>query len=145
MTVSPDNRYYPHMTDLKKLSSSLMYSPILVSWFILICLSLSPWMKAWLVHFGPHNNKLNRMCANTKDSKLKNDREIRVPTIIYPLFVQEDLRIIEYLLKILSSHPKKKDACRICDATKNICFLAKWKVKVIPVCFSTVLVFIWKF
>lgn len=37
---SRDDCDYPHMKDLKQLSSSLIYSPVLVSWFILNCLNL---------------------------------------------------------------------------------------------------------
>lgn len=73
------------------MSSSLTYSPILVSGFLLNCPSLSPWLKARLAHCIPYNNKLNLMCVNTTYFKLKRDREMRLLTLIYLLFMQEDL------------------------------------------------------
>lgn len=65
------NNIESHMSDLRKLSSSLTSCPLLVSWFILNCLSLSQWLNAWPAHYIPHKNNWNQMCVNTMDSKLK--------------------------------------------------------------------------
>lgn len=54
-----NNREYPCMNVLKKLSSSLMYCPIL----IYSVTRLPPWLKGWL-----HNNNLNQMWVKTNDS-----------------------------------------------------------------------------
>ena len=58
------NLDYPHMSYLKK----LMYTAILVYFFILNSLSPSPWLGCtWY----PLLKKLNQMCVNTTDSKLR--------------------------------------------------------------------------
>ena len=48
----------PRMNDSIRLSSSLTYSPILVSLFSLYCLSLSAWLKTQLAHYIPHKNRI---------------------------------------------------------------------------------------
>lgn len=62
---------YPHMNNLKKLSSLLTYSTMLVSCLICTCLSLSLWLKVWLAHCISRKNKLNLVCVNTRNCKLK--------------------------------------------------------------------------
>ena len=73
-----DNGEYPHMNDLRKLSSSLMYCPILlfyISLTILNYLSLSLCPRAWLAHCIPYCH-LNQMFVNTMGTRLKDGREM---------------------------------------------------------------------
>lgn len=60
-----DNHEYSNINYIRKLSSLLMDSHILVSWFSLCCLFQSPW------------HKLNQTCVNNTDSNLKNGRKKR--------------------------------------------------------------------
>lgn len=60
----PDYHDYPHMHDLKKLSSLMTYSPMFISCFIL---NLSSWLKARLVHCIPTGKKW--MFVSTTDAQ----------------------------------------------------------------------------
>ena len=62
-----DHHDYPHVHDLKKLSSLMTYSPMFVSCFILNFPNLSIWLTAWLVHCMPTGKK--RMIVSTTDAQ----------------------------------------------------------------------------
>lgn len=81
---NPDNwGEYLHMIDFRKLSSLQMYNGILVSWFILTCLSLTWWLKTWLARSITHKCKLNQ---RFKQKKTKRWREYEVTTIYVSCF-----------------------------------------------------------
>ena len=88
--VNRDNHECSHMNICLAV---LLAHPILVSWFILNCLNLSLWLKAWLAHYIPHTNKLNQMSVNTMDSKQK----ITVWWGNCHLFILIELMIYDYL------------------------------------------------
>lgn len=98
-----DDREYPPMNDWNKLPSSLMYSPLSVSWFILNCQSRSP---------SDPPSKIGYIgCVWILDSKhtQKNDRKMRLPSFIYGT---GRFLIYDYLFKvplIVCFFPKKKD------------------------------------
>lgn len=70
-----DDLEYPHMNDWNKLPSSLMYSTISVSWFILNCQSRSP-------SYPPSKTGYIR-CVWLLDSKQKKNMTGREATTIY--------------------------------------------------------------
>ena len=62
-----DYREFPHVRDLKKLSS--LYSAMFVACFIFNCPNLSSWLTAWLVHCIPMEKKSNQMLLSTTDAQ----------------------------------------------------------------------------
>lgn len=96
----------------------LTYSPASASWFILNCPSLSSEDIACTSY--TQKNKFKWICINTKDSKLKTYKRMRLEPFIYLLFVQEDLMI--YYLFV--SHWPLFDVISISVTEQNVRFSA---------------------
>ena len=126
-----DNHEYPHISDLKRLCSLLMYSPTLFSWFTLNC--LSPSLKAWLPYCFPHNNKLNQMFVNTEDL---HDCNLFILSAGTSWLLKWDYLIICF-------DWKKK--CILSVMQYKYVFTKKCKVKLIPVSLRAILLCIFKF
>lgn len=78
------------------------YSPVLISWFILNCPSVSPQLRTCLVQCIPPQKQVK--------SRFVKDREMRVPLFICPLLVKGDFMIYWHLFKIFKNcFSKKKD------------------------------------
>lgn len=106
----------PHMNDVEKLSVSLMDSPILVSWSF--CLSLSPWLRAWLAHRIP-KKQLSRMCETILQTpNWENGRETRSPPIINPW----SWMISDDLFLIFDCFSLKTDVCPMYVVSQHNCF-----------------------
>ena len=87
---------YPHRSDLKKLSSLITYTSILISWFVLKC------------HKG---TQASFQSIQNPDVMAEG---LACPS--YPIVVQEDLT----LLKIVWLCFTEKDACPISDTNEII-------------------------